>query len=102
MEDKKMNEILTKENIKIEDMIFEVRGKQVILSSNVAKLYKTETRIINQTIKRNIMRFPETFCFQLTAEEIKNLTSQFVISSSLFPHQLVENKMYLEIYLYYV
>lgn len=81
MEDKKMNEILTKENIKIEDMIFEVRGKQVILSSNVAKLYKTETRIINQTIKRNIMRFPETFCFQLTAEEIKNLTSQFVISS---------------------
>lgn len=76
-----MNEILTKENIKIEDMIFEVRGKQVILSSNVAKLYKTETRIINQTIKRNIMRFPETFCFQLTAEEIKNLTSQFVISS---------------------
>ena len=38
-----MNEILTKENIKIEDMIFEVRGKQVILSSNVAKLYKTET-----------------------------------------------------------
>ena len=38
MEDKKMNEILTKENIKIEDMIFEVRGKQVILSSNVAPI----------------------------------------------------------------
>lgn len=62
-------------------MIFEVRGKQVILSSDVAKLYKTETRIINQTIKRNIMRFPETFCFQLTVEEVLNLKSQIVTSS---------------------
>lgn len=76
-----MNELMLKENIKIEEMIFEVRGRQVILSSDVAKLYKTETRIINQTIKRNIMRFPETFCFQLTAEEVINLKSQFVISS---------------------
>ena len=76
-----MNKLLLKENIKIEDMIFEVRGKQVILSSDVAKLYKTETRIINQTIKRNIMRFPETFCFQLTVEEVLNLKSQIVISS---------------------
>ena len=76
-----MNELMLKENIKIEEMIFEVRGKQVILSSDVAKLYKTETRIINQTIKRNIMRFPETFCFQLTVEEVINLRSQFVTSS---------------------
>lgn len=58
-----MNKLMSKENIKIEAMIFEVRGKQVILSSDVAKLYKTETRIINQVIKRNIMWFPETFCF---------------------------------------
>ncbi len=58
-----------------------MRGKQVILSSDVVKLYKTETRIINQTIKRNIMRFPETFCFQLTLEEVINLKSQIVISS---------------------
>ena len=62
-------------------MNFEVRGKQVILSSDVAKLYRTETRTINQTIKRNIMRFPESFCFQLTMEEMVNLRSQFVISS---------------------
>lgn len=61
-----INEIMIKENI--EDMIYEVRGVQVMLSSNVAKLYKTETRIINQTIKRNIMRFSESFCFQLTDE----------------------------------
>lgn len=58
-----VNELLINESLKIEKMIFEVRGKQVILSSDVAKLYKTETRIINQTIKRNIMRFPESFCF---------------------------------------
>lgn len=76
-----MNELLIKESLKIENMIFEVRGKQVILSSDVAKLYKTETRIINQTIKRNIMRFPESFCFQLTTEEMVDLRSQFVISS---------------------
>lgn len=76
-----MNKLLVKENLKIEEMIFEARGKQVILSSDVAKLYKTETRIINQTIKRNIMRFPESFCFQLTMEEVVDLRSQFVISS---------------------
>lgn len=76
-----MNELLVKENKKIEDMIFEIRGKQVIFSSDVAKLYKTETRIINQTIKRNIMRFPESFCFQLTMEELINLRSQSVTSS---------------------
>lgn len=46
-----MNELLVKENVQIEDMIFEIRGKQVILSSDVAKLYKTETRIINKRLK---------------------------------------------------
>ena len=76
-----MNELLIKENLKIENMIFKIRGKQVILSSDVAKLYKTETRIINQTIKRNIMRFPESFCFQLTSEEVISLRSQIVTSS---------------------
>ncbi len=76
-----MNELLIKEKLKIENMIFEIRGKQVMLSSDVAKLYKTETRIINQTIKRNIMRFPESFCFQLTVEEIISLRSQIVTSS---------------------
>lgn len=62
-------------------MIFEVRGKQVIISSDVAKLYKIETRIINQTIKRNIISFPESFCFQLTREERINLRSQITTSS---------------------
>ena len=50
-------------------MIYEVRGKQVMLVSDVAKIYNSETKIVNQTIKRNINRFPEEFCFQLTSLE---------------------------------
>ncbi len=47
-----MNEIITKEEIEIEDMIFEVRGKQVIFAADVAKLYQVETKVINQVVKR--------------------------------------------------
>lgn len=73
-----MNEIIIKDK-KIENMIFEVRGVQVMLSSDVAILYQIETRILNQVIKRNIDRFPSTFCFQLTDEEVDRLSlrSQF-------------------------
>lgn len=75
-----MNEIIEKENVIIENMIYEVRGVQVMLSSDVARLYQVETKVLNQTIKRNINRFPESFCFQLTSEEIDKLSlrSQFV------------------------
>ena len=73
-----MNEIIIKDK-KIENMIFEVRGVQVMLSSDVATLYQIETKRLNQVIKRNIDRFPSTFCFQLTDEEIDRLSlrSQF-------------------------
>lgn len=77
---KKENNIVNVNN-NVENMIFEIRGVQVMLASDVAKLYQIETRIINQVIKRNIKRFPDTFCFQLTEEEYSNLRSQFVISS---------------------
>ena len=75
-----MNEIIEKDTIVVEDMIYEVRGVQVMLSSDVARLYHVETKAINQTIKRNINRFPKTFCFQLTNEEVVELClrSQFV------------------------
>ncbi|MDY6071599.1 MAG: ORF6N domain-containing protein [Bacilli bacterium] len=69
-----MNEIMIKENKNIEDMIYEIRGVQVMLSSDVAKLYQVETKRINEAIKRNINRFLETFCFQLTNEEIDALS----------------------------
>ena len=73
-----MNEIIIKDK-QIEKMIFEVRGVQVMLSSDVATLYQIETKRLNQVIKRNIDRFPSTFCFQLTDEEIDRLSlrSQF-------------------------
>ena len=64
----------------VENMIYEIRGVQVMLSSDVAKLYQVETRRINEIIKRNIKRFPDTFCFQLTEVEFYNLRSQFAIS----------------------
>lgn len=76
-----INNLIEKEDAKIENMIYEVRGKQVMLVSDVAKLYHVETRIVNQTIKRNINRFPEEFCFQLTSLEWESLRSQFVISN---------------------
>ena len=64
----------------VENMIYEIRGVQVMLSSDVAKLYQVETRRINEIIKRNIKRFPDTFCFFLTEVEFYNLRSQFAIS----------------------
>lgn len=75
-----MNELLIKDESIIENMIYEIRGKQVMLASDVAKLYNSETKIINQVVKRNINRFPESFCFQLTLQEWLNLRSQNVTS----------------------
>lgn len=71
-----MNEIIEKESVVIEDMIYEIRGVQVMLSSDVAKIYQVETKVLNQTIKRNINRFPDSFCFRLTNEEIDELSSR--------------------------
>lgn len=73
--------LITKETQNIKNLIYTIRGKQVMLDSDVAMLYKTETRKINQTVKRNIERFPEKFCFKLTQQEFENLKSQYVTSS---------------------
>ena len=71
-----MNQIIQKENI--ENLIYEVRGKQVMLDSDLARLYQCSngTKTINQAVKRHIKRFPSRFMFQLTNEEFKNLQSQ--------------------------
>ena len=71
-----MNEIIEKENVIIENMLYEIRGVQVMLSSDVAKLYQVETKRINEVIKRNLSRFPDSFCFQLSNEEIDELSSR--------------------------
>ena len=65
----------------IESLIITVRGKQVILDRDLARLYGVETRVLNQAVQRNIERFPEDFMFQLTRDEFEHWKSQFVISS---------------------
>lgn len=83
------------ENIK--NLIYTIRGKQVMLDSDVAMLYNYETKKINQTVKRNIERFPEKFCFKLTEMELENMWSQFVTTS-----RLEDNKYRSKKYLPYV
>ena len=71
-----MNEIITNENI--ENLIYEVRGKQIMLDSDLARIYECAngTKTINQAVNRHLDRFPEDFYFQLTDDEFKNLWSQ--------------------------
>ena len=72
-----MEEII-KENIIVEDMIYEVRGVQVMLDSDLARLYQCTngTKDINKAVKRNIKKFPNDFCFQLTDVEKEELWFQ--------------------------
>ena len=67
-----------KEELNIENIIYEIRGKQVMLDSDLAKLYecKNGTKDINKAVKRNIERFPQNFYFQITEEEMKKLWFQ--------------------------
>lgn len=66
-----MSEIIEKDKIIIENMIYEIRGNQVMLDSDLAKLYQCSngTKTINQAIKRHSNRFPNDFYFQLTKKE---------------------------------
>jgi hypothetical protein len=66
------------EPIPIENKIFEIRGKQVMLDTDLAEMYGTETRVLKQAVKRNIERFPDDFMFELTWSEYDSLRSQFV------------------------
>jgi len=69
---------MTNDLIPIQDRIYTIRGKKVILDSDLAKLYEVEIKVLNQAVKRNNDKFPDSFMFQLTADEWKNLRSQFV------------------------
>lgn len=65
----------------IRPLIHTLRGEQVILDSDLARLYGVETKVFNQAVKRNVRRFPERFRFRLTEEEFDRLRSQSVTSS---------------------
>ncbi|MCH5237884.1 MAG: ORF6N domain-containing protein [Muribaculaceae bacterium] len=63
---------------KVQDVIIPLRGVDVILASEVAKLYGVETKVINQAVKNNPNKFPEGFVFELTKEEWNFLRSKFL------------------------
>ncbi len=67
--------------MEIKNLIYTIRGKQVMLDSDLASLYQVETKNLNKAVKRNIERFPVSFCFQLTDEEVQNLRFQIGTSS---------------------
>ena len=68
----------------IEHKIYTIRGMQVMLDSDLADLYHTETKFINRAVKRNSNRFPSDFAFQLTLEEWDSLRCQFGTLKILF------------------
>lgn len=78
MNQKKSRSVLPEQ---IENKIYLIRGKKVILDSDLATLYGVPTFRFNEAVKRNKKRFPDDFMYQLTKEEITNLKSQFAISS---------------------
>ena len=73
---------LSTDALNIQSLIYVFRDKQVMIDSDLASLYRVETGNLNRAVKRNISRFPEDFCFQLTAEEYENLKCQIGRASS--------------------
>ena len=79
-----INNLVVQDNIsneELKNLIYTIRGKQVMLDSDVARLYHYETKRINETVKRNSERFPIEFCFQLTSQEYEVLKSQIATSN---------------------
>ena len=73
------NQLVIQNEFAIEDiknLIYSIRGKQVMLDSDVAMLYHYQTKNVNKAVKRNIERFPEDFCFQLTKSEMDTMWFQ--------------------------
>ena len=70
-----MNNIAVKKEEKLTNLIYEIRGKQVMLDSDLARIYECAngTKSINLAVKRHINRFPERFMFQLTMDEVRSL-----------------------------
>ena len=75
-----MNEIVEKDVISIENMIYEIDGKEVMLDSDLAKLYNVETKRINEAVKNNPEKFPDRYLFRITDKEYNSLKSKFSTS----------------------
>ncbi len=84
--------IVNNETENIKSLIYNIRGKQVMIDSDVAILYHYPTKRINETVNRNKKRFPEDFCFQLTELDIKNMRSQIATASKNFENKFRNKK----------
>ena len=73
------NKVLTITDIN--NLVYIIRGQQVMLDSDLAEIYGYEVKNLNRQVKRNIDRFPEDFMFQLTEEEVNNLRCQNVTAN---------------------
>ena len=87
-----LQKIKMDELVQIKNLIYEIRGYKVMIDSDLADLYEIETRALNQAVKRNPMRFPTNFMFQLTNEELEFLRSQIVTSNNSLVSQIAISK----------
>ncbi len=76
-------------NQSIQNRIYELRGERVMLDRDLAILYEIETRVLNQSVKRNIKRFPDDFMFQLTQLEFEQIKSQLGQNANSMSSQIV-------------
>ena len=79
--------------VDIKNMIYTIRGKQVMLDSDVAKLFEYKTKDLNRNVKNNIERFPEYYCFQLTKDELKNMWFQNGTTQDTYIMYLIQSKI---------
>jgi len=91
---------LPNQMIDLSKIIYTIRGKQVMLDSDLAILYGYEVKRLNEQVKNNINRFPEDFMFQMTKEEVKDLRSKFSTAninpkSRSLPHVFTEQGIYM-------
>ena len=76
-----------KQELNIENLIHIIRDKKVMLDFDLAMLYGVETKSLNQSVKRNIERFPEDFMFQLTRKEWNTLSTELEKCSQICEHK---------------
>ena len=86
LEMKDENTLIHIDETGITNLIYTIRGKQVMIDSDLASLYQVTTKRLNEQVSRNKNRFPAEFMFRLTKEEYENLRSQFATSSEDYAH----------------
>ena len=93
------NELVIIDENTIKDKLYYIRGREVMIDSDLAEIYGYTTMRFNEQVKNNIERFDEDFMFQLTEQEYKNLISKKTISSwggrRTLPYAFTEEGIYM-------